>query len=328
VTAPGKTARIGTGPAPFVARLGPAARRMLLSYLILLLVYGCAVAVNPEFLGWGTMRLQLVQATFIGLIAIGETFAILIGQIDLSVPWTITLSAILSTNLAAVYGHQWIAFAIVIAVGVAVGLLNTLGVFVLRVHSLIWTLSVNLLLQGIALVYTNAVAPTTHIPGAARALALGNVGFMPAAFLVWIVCGAISILALRAMPFGRSIYAIGNSPAAALLSGVPIGRVTALIFVISATCAAFVGLLLSGYSSQAYLGMGNDYLLPPIAAVVIGGTRLSGGEGGYAGSIAGALTVVLLQAILVTLNISEGARQLVFGAILLALALLFLKRRS
>ena len=328
MTAPGKTARIGTGPAPFVARLGPAARRMLLSYLILLLVYGCAVTVNPEFLGWGTMRLQLVQATFIGLIAIGETFAILIGQIDLSVPWTITLSAILSTNLAAVYGHQWIAFAIVIAVGVAVGLLNTLGVFVLRVHSLIWTLSVNLLLQGIALVYTNAVAPTTHIPGAARALALGNVGFMPAAFLVWIVCGATSILALRAMPFGRSIYAIGNSPAAALLSGVPIGRVTALIFVISATCAAFVGLLLSGYSSQAYLGMGNDYLLPPIAAVVIGGTRLSGGEGGYAGSIAGALTVVLLQAILVTLNISEGARQLVFGAILLALALLFLKRRS
>ncbi|OYW07157.1 MAG: hypothetical protein B7Z59_12350, partial [Acidiphilium sp. 37-67-22] len=66
----------------------PAVRRVLLAYLILLLVYGCAVAVNPEFLSWGTLRLQLVQATFIGLIAIGETLAILIGQIDLSVPWT------------------------------------------------------------------------------------------------------------------------------------------------------------------------------------------------------------------------------------------------
>ncbi|WP_249675308.1 ABC transporter permease [Acidocella sp. C78] len=306
----------------------PAARRALLAYLILLLVYGCAVAVNREFLAWGTLRLQLVQATFIGLIAIGETLAILIGQIDLSVPWTITLSAILSTNLASVYGHQWVAFAVVIMIGVSVGLLNTLGVFVLRVHSLIWTLSVNLMLQGITLVYTNAVAPTTHIPGAARALALGNVGVMPAAFLVWIACGGAAIVALRRMPFGRSVYAIGNSPAASLLSGVPVGRVHALVFITSALCAAFVGLLLSGYASQAYLGMGNDYLLPPIAAVVIGGTRLSGGDGGYAGSIAGALTVVLLQAILVTLNISEGARQLIFGAILLALALLFLKRRT
>lgn len=301
---------------------------MLLAYLILFLVYGCAVAVNREFLGWDTIRLQLVQATFIGLIAIGETFAILIGQIDLSVPWTITLSAILSTNLAAVYGNQWVAFAVVIAIGVAVGLLNTLGVFVLRVHSLIWTLSVNLLLQGITLVYSNAVAPTTHVPEAARALALGNFGFMPAAFFVWIACGAVAILALRVTPFGRSVYAIGNSPAASLLSGVPIGRVHALVFITSALCAAFVGLLLSGYSSQAYLGMGDGYLLPPIAAVVIGGTRLSGGEGGYSGSIAGALTVVLLEAILVTLNISEGARQLVFGTILLALALLFLKRRG
>ena len=328
MSTPGIATGAGGSLAPFLDRLRPTTRRVLLSYLILLLVYGCAVAVNREFLTWGTVRLQLVQATFIGLIAIGETFAILIGQIDLSVPWTITLSAILSTNLAATTGSPWVAFAVVIAIGVTVGLLNTLGVFIFRVHSLIWTLSVNLLLQGIALVYTNAVAPTTHIPDAARFLAIGNVGFMPTAFLVWLLFGGLAILALRALPFGRSIYAIGNRQPAALLSGVPLGRMHALVFVTSALGSAFVGLLLSGYSSQAYLGMGNDYLLPPIAAVVIGGTRLAGGEGGYVGSIAGALTVVLLQAILVALNISEGARQVVFGAILLALAFLFLKRRG
>lgn len=310
---------------PF-AGLSPAVRRVLLSYAIALVVYACAVAVNPEFLSWNTIRLQLVQATFIGLVAIGQTQAILIGQIDLSVPWTITLSAILSTNLAAVYGQEWIAFAVVIAVGLAVGVINTIGVYVLRVHSLIWTLSVNLLLQGVALVYTNAAAPTTHVPTSAQFLALGNIGPMPVAFIVWIVCGGLAILALHALPFGRSVYAIGNRQAAALLSGVPIGRVHLLVFVTSALCSAFVGLLLSGYSSQAYLGMGADYLLPPIAAVVIGGTRLAGGQGGYVGSIAGALTVVLLQALLVTLDISEGARQVVFGAILLVLAFVFLKR--
>ena len=137
--------------APRLARLTPAGRRVLLSYVILLVVYAGCVAVSREFLTWSTMRLQLVQSTFIGLIAIGETFAILIGQIDLSVPWTITLSAILATNLSALYGEQWVAYAVVIAIRVGVGLLKTLGVFVERVHSLIWTLSVNLLLQGVAL---------------------------------------------------------------------------------------------------------------------------------------------------------------------------------
>lgn len=311
---------------PALARLPATTQRVLLSYLILLLIYACAVAVNREFLTWSTIRLQLVQASFIGLIAIGETFAILIGQIDLSVPWTITLSAILSTNLAAVYGSQWIAFAVVVAIGLAVGLLNAIGVFLLRVHSLIWTLSMNLLLQGVALVYTNTVAPTTHIPNVARFLAVGNVGFMPMAFVVWMAFGGVAMVVLRATPFGRSLYAIGNGQPAALLSGVALGRMYVQVFVTSALGSAFVGLLLSGYSSQAYLGMGNDYLLPPIAAVVIGGTRLVGGEGGYVGSIAGALTVILLQAVLVTLNMSEGARQVIFGAILLLLAFLFLKR--
>jgi ribose transport system permease protein len=100
------------------------------------------------------------------------------------------------------------------------------------------------------------------------------------------------------------------------------------VFIVSGVCSAFVGLLLAGYAQQAYLGMGNEYLLPPIAAVVIGGTKLAGGEGGYGGSIAGALTVILLEAVLITLNVSQGVRDVVFGGILLLLAFLLLRRRS
>ena len=307
-------------------RISPGRRRVLFSYVILLAVYAACIAVNREFLSWNTLRLQLVQATFIGVIAIGETFAILIGQIDLSVPWTITLSAILATNFAVQFDSQWVAFAVVVGVGVGVGLLNTLGVFVLRVHSLIWTLSVNLLLQGVALIYTNAVAPTTRIPPVASFLALGNIGPLPTGFVLWACCAVLAIGALRLLPFGRCVYAIGTRPVAALLSGVRLGRIYVIVFVLSGLCSALVGLLLAGYSSQAYLGMGNDYLMPPVAAVVIGGTPLTGGVGGYVGSIAGALIVVLLQAMLITLNVSEGARQIVFGALLLALAFLFIKR--
>lgn len=307
-------------------QITPERRRVLFSYVILLAVYAGCVAVSRDFLSWSTVRLQLVQAAFIGVIAIGETFAILIGQIDLSAPWTITLSAILATNLAAQFNAQWIAFAVAIGVGVGVGLLNAIGVFALRVHSLIWTLSVNLLLQGVALIYSNAVAPTTRIPPVAGFLALGNIGPAPAAFALWAVCAAVAIGALRLSPFGRLVYAIGNRPAAALLSGVRLGRVYTAVFVASGLCSALVGLLLAGYASQAYLGMGNDYLLPPIAAVVIGGAPLTGGVGGYVGSVAGVLVVVLLQAMLVSLDVSEGARQMIFGALLLALAFAFIKR--
>jgi ribose transport system permease protein len=316
----------GAPKSSLLQRISPGRRRVLFSYVILLAVYASCIAVNREFLSWNTLRLQLVQATFIGVIAIGETFAILIGQIDLSVPWTITLSAILATNFAVQFDSQWVAFAVVVGVGVGVGLLNTLGVFVLRVHSLIWTLSVNLLLQGVALIYTNAVAPTTRIPPVASFLALGNIGPLPTGFVLWACCAVLAIGALRLLPFGRCVYAIGTRPAAALLSGVRLGRIYVIVFVLSGLCSALVGLLLAGYSSQAYLGMGNDYLMPPVAAVVIGGTPLTGGVGGYVGSIAGALIVVLLQAMLITLNVSEGARQMVFGALLLALAFLFIRR--
>ncbi|MGH7101916.1 MAG: ABC transporter permease, partial [Acetobacteraceae bacterium] len=134
-----------------------------LAWLILLVVFIISVAINRNFMAWHTMRLQLIQAAFVGLIAVGQTLAILIGQIDLSVPWTITLSAVLGSNLYAAHPSLVLPFAVAIVIGVGVGLINALGVHVLRVHSLVWTLSVNLMLQGITLIYTNAAAPTTHV---------------------------------------------------------------------------------------------------------------------------------------------------------------------
>ena len=200
------------------------------------------------------------------------------------------------------------------------------GVYVLRVNSLIWTLSVNLMLQGITLVYTNAVAPTTLVPPAVKFLALGMIGGIPVAAIAWLIGAMVVMGALHLTPFGRAIYATGSNELVALVSGVKLGRTYTAVFIASGLMASLVGLMLSGYASQAYLGMGDDYLLPPVAAVVIGGSRLTGGEGGYGGSIAGAMTVILLEAMLITLNVSQGVREIVFGTILLTLAYLFLGR--
>lgn len=299
-----------------------------LSWVILAVVFALSVAINPAFLTWSTIRLQLVQASLIGIVAIGETLAILIGHIDLSIPWTVTLSGILSADAYAAHPSPWVPFATVIAVGTGVGLFNAFGIYWLRVHSLIWTLSVNLILQGLTLVYTNATASASSVPPIARELALGNWAGLPVAALTWAVCAVAAILALRVLPFGRHVYAVGSNELAALMSGVPTGRTYVAVYVASGLGAALVGLMLSGYASQAYLGMGDGYLLPPVAAVVIGGTMLSGGRGGYAGTISGSLSVILLQAMLVSLNVSEGLRQIVFGVILLGLVFLFTRRRA
>lgn len=299
-----------------------------LSWVILAVVFALSVAVNPAFLTWGTIRLQLVQAALIGIVAIGETLAILIGHIDLSIPWTITLLGILCADIYAAHPSAWVPFATVIAVGVSVGLINAFGIYLLRIHSLIWTLSVNLILQGLTLVYTNATASAPSVPPIARTLALDNWGGFPVAALVWGACAIAVIVALRLLPFGRHVYAVGSNELAALMSGVSTGRTYVAVYVISGLCAAFVGLMISGYASQAYLGMGDSYLLPPVAAVVIGGTRLSGGSGGYAGTISGSLSVILLQAMLVSLNMSEGLRQIIFGVILLSLVFLFARQRK
>jgi len=298
-----------------------------LSWVILAVVFALSVAINPAFLTWGTIRLQLVQAALIGIVAIGETVAILIGHIDLSIPWTITLSGILCADTYAAHPSAWVPFAVIIVVGTSVGLINAFGIYLLRVHSLIWTLSVNLILQGLTLVYTNATASAPSVPPIARELALGNWAGFPVAALVWAACALAVILALRFLAFGRHVYAIGSNELAALMSGVPTGRTYVAVYVASGLGAALVGLMISGYASQAYLGMGDGYLLPPVAAVVIGGTRLTGGSGGYAGTISGSLSVILLQAMLVSLNVSEGLRQIIFGVILLGLVFLFTRRR-
>ncbi len=298
----------------------------VLSLVILLVVFALSVAVNPAFLSWETIRLQLVQASLIGIVAIGETLAILLGQIDLSIPWTMTLSGIIASNLYAAHPSAWVPVCVVLVVGAIVGAVNAFGIWTLRIHSLIWTLSVNLILQGITLIYTNAAASAPHVPPLAHALALDNVAGLPVAALAWLACALTAIVALTATSFGRRVYAVGSNELAALMSGIPVRTTYLMVYVVSGLGAALAGLMLSGYASQAYLGMGDGYLLPPVAAVVIGGTRLSGGHGGYAGTIAGSLSVILLQAMLVSLNVPEGLRQIIFGAILLCLVSLFARR--
>ncbi len=127
--------------------------------------------------------------------------------------------------------------------------------------------------------------------------------------------------------FGRRIYAIGNRESAVYLSGVDPRRVILICFAISGSCSALSGVLLAGYSTHAYQAMGDPYLLPAIAAVVLGGTRILGGRGTFLGTIAGVILITLLQSILSVVQMPEAGRQIIYGIVIVAMLLLYGRER-
>lgn len=301
-------------PAPRALRsLSPVA----LAYGLLIVLVIAATIVNPAFVSLDNIRAQLIIGTIIGTVAIGQTILIIMGQIDLSVPWTITATGMMAAVLHGKGYGDLAAIASALAVGLAVGLVNAVGVAVFRIQSLVWTLAVNTTLQGLVLVGTNSEPPKAGVPALARTVAVGNIGGVPWAALLWVALALTTIGVLRRTTFGRVVYATGISPLATFFSGIDIRRTYLFGFVLSGLCGALGGLLLSGYASEAYLGMGNDYLLLPIAAVVIGGTSILGGSGGYAGTIAGVLIMLTLQSTLSVAQIPQGGKDIILGLLIL-----------
>jgi ribose transport system permease protein len=148
-------------------------------------------------------------------------------------------------------------------------------------------------------------------------LAVGRVWSLPVIAFLWAMLALMAAITLSKTAFGRHLYALGTSPTVAEFSGVPTLRTTVLAYMISGMTAALAGMLLTGYSGQAYLGMGDPYLFTSIAAVAIGGASILGGSGHYVGTIAGAFVLTILTGLLPALNLSSGALLIVYGLVIL-----------
>jgi ribose transport system permease protein len=290
--------------------------------IIVLLLLGSLY--SPNFLSPEYLLQQLKVGAFLGVIATGMMLVILLGQIDLSVPWTVTVGAMMASAITA-YGPMGEIFAIPFGVlcGLLIGLVNGIGVAYLRIPSMIMTLAVNAVAQGLMVAYTGGFAPVDSASPAMRYLAAGTTLGLPNAVIVWAITGAAAVFVLNRTTFGRAIYGIGNKEAAAYLSGIPTRRVVTVAFALCGGLAAFGGVLLAGYGGKAAQSMGDAYLLPAIAAVVLGGTSILGGRGNYIGTIAGVILITLLQSILSVMQIAEFGRQIIYGAIIIAMLLLY-----
>ena len=306
----------------FLRRVDPAVATAF-GCIVLLLLLGSLYSrsfLSPEYL-----LQQLKVASFLGVIATGMMLVILLGQIDLSVPWVVTTGAMMACAAA---GHGalglWISIPFGILCGVAIGLVNGVGVAYLRIPSMIITLATNAVAQGLMVVYTGGFSPQDEASRAMRYIATGSaVPGVPNAVLVWAVIGAIAVWLLARTTFGRAIYAIGNRERAAYLSGINTRRITLLAFALSGGLSAFGGVLLAGYASKAAQSMGDAYLLPSIAAVVLGGTHILGGRGSYLGTIAGVILITLLQSILSVMQMEEFGRHVIYGVVIIAMLLVY-----
>ena len=309
--------------------------------IALLLAIG-AIA-EPNFLSADYLLQQLQTASFLGIIATGVMLVILLGHIDLSIPWTITIGGMMATAATGFFGETLGAIVTIpfaILCGTVIGLVNGLGVAYLRAPSMIFTLGMNAVAQGLMVFHTGGFSPQDKGIPLLRELAAGRlIPGVPNPLLIWLAVGAATVFLLTRTSLGRRIYAIGNKERAVYLSGVDTRRVLLICFAISGACAAAGGVLLAGWANRSYQAMGDPYLLPTIAAIVLGGTNVLGGRGSYIGTVAGVILITLLQSILSVLQpqlffadlgfkfSAEVFRQIVFGVVIIAMLLLYGRER-
>ncbi|GAC1394905.1 MAG: ABC transporter permease [Chloroflexota bacterium] len=306
----------------------PGARGTVLAYVAALALFVIGGIYRPSFLLPGNIATLLVLASFVGFTAAGQTFVILIGGIDLSIPWVLNAAAIiLTTTSVGQDSRAWWVVPVVLLSGLATGIVNGLGIVLFEIPAVVMTLGMNGIMLGLVLGLTGGfTCPTCNasVPPSVQTVFTGQIGNGPPnALLLWaLVVIAVGLLLSRTA-LGRRIYALGNNPVASYLAGVNVRLVTVTVYALSGFFAALAGVALAAYGGQATLGMGDSYLFSSIAAVVIGGSSILGGRGNYWGSVAGSIFLVVRTAVLLEYRISDAYRTIASGVVILIALLLY-----
>ena len=296
--------------------------RALLTLGLVIAVWIVASATSRGFGTWGHLRYLLELAAVIGVVAAGQTLVMIGGGIDLSIGAVITVTAV-GLPLLSIPGDPTGLGAVVaiLAIATAIGILNGAGVAFLRVHPMIMTLAMATFLQGALILLAGGSAVSVD-NAAIDTLGNARPAGIPASVLLWIVVGLATVLLLRRTRFGARVYALGANPLASALSGVNVSTTTLALYGLSGLMAGLAGLLALGMNGQGYVGIGDPYVLFSIAAVVLGGTSILGGLGGYAGTVPGAVLLVTISGLITVVNASAGWRSVLFGVLILGLLLL------
>jgi ribose/xylose/arabinose/galactoside ABC-type transport system permease subunit len=284
--------------------------------IALILLVAVAAALSPRFLSPINLMNVFRQVAIVGVLGTGMTFVILTAGIDLSVGATLALSAVLLAGTLESTGNMWLAMLVALLAGTAVGLANGIGVTLGRVQPFVMTLGMLGIARSLAFLYTGG-EPIPVLDMRFLTLGIGYVWRIPIPAIIFMVILAIAAFVLRYTPFGRAVYAIGSNEEAARLSGIEVGRVKTAVYMISGFTAAVGAIMYCSQFASAPAIAGEGYELDAIAAVVVGGTSLFGGQGGVIGTFLGALIIGILSNILNLTGVSPFAQPLAKGALII-----------
>jgi ribose transport system permease protein len=258
----------------------------------------------------------------VGILAACQTLTMLTAGIDLSVGTVASMAGFVTATLVNSPGGLPFAIAVALIAAALAGLVTGIGVGIFKVHPLIMTLGMSFVVLGLANVWQLQTVQTgSGVPDELRWIGSGSLfGILPYSLIIFVPLALLILLGLRRTGYGRLLYAIGDNPIAARLSGARAWQVLIVLYVISAVLAGIAGLLVAGLTNTASVSLAESYLLPSVAAAVIGGTSIFGGRGGYGGAIVGALILTVLTALLTVLGLPEPSRQILFGAIIVIVA--------
>jgi ribose transport system permease protein len=295
--------------------------RPIIPLLVLLAVLAATfILLNPKAVVGDWIAVTLRAAVPLAILAGCQTLTMLTGGIDLSVAAVASMAGMVVATLVTGPGTP-VGLAIALCAATLVGLVNGIGVGVFRVHPLIMTLGMSLIVLGFANAYQLLMVKTgTGVPPEIRWIGSETMSLVPVSLIVFVPLATLIMIGLRRTGYGRLLYAIGDNPIAARLSGARAWQVLIVLYVISALLAAIAGFLISGLTNVASVSLADSYLLPSVAAAVIGGTSILGGRGGYGGTIVGALILVVVISLLSSLGQPEAVRQILFGAIIVVVA--------
>lgn len=276
------------------------------------------------------IRAMLVIASLLAIASVGQTLVIILGGIDLSIPFIIGFANVVAAQL---YGDGWnfaVVCLLVAGMAAVIGGLNGLLSRGLDIHPLIVTLGVGMVVQGSVLLWT-AGFPSGSAPQVVSQFVSigGSIGPLPFPWLIPAVVflTIVIMLVLARTPYGLRLYALGSNPRAAPLALIHPVRMWVITYALSALFAAAAGVLLLGFTGSAYGDVGQPYLFQTIAAVVVGGAALVGGRGSFLGTIAGVLVLTQINTLLIGLGFSPSTVQAALGLVILLLVSLYGRER-
>ncbi|MCK9329173.1 MAG: ABC transporter permease [Candidatus Cloacimonetes bacterium] len=288
----------------------------MILFLFIFLVIICCIC-SPKFRTTNNIMNVLRQASFISIIAMGEFFVILTGNMDMSITSTIGMTSIFFSGFVVNSGMpMWLAIVIVFAISTLMGAVNGILTVYGKVPSFISTLVVMNIMKGIYFIYSKGL-PISGLPDSFNFFGAGYVGFIPFPVILMILVGVILYFLTQHTPLGRSFYAIGGNMEAAKLSGVNVKFVGVLAFVICAWLSSLGALGLTAKTLSGNVMIGENLLFDVMTIVVLGGTSLAGGRGKIVGVIIGALFLQVISNIMVLLSINTYWQWVVKGIILI-----------